>query len=63
MGLDNALDNRRLIRPDFVSLKYLFKLRKNIGRRLTTSTIRQPPRSARVLANFSKTSSAIGLVR
>src|SRR6266700_1530721 len=32
MGLDTPLDNRTLDTPDFVSaIKYLFKLRKNIG--------------------------------
>jgi len=32
MGLDTPLDNRTLDAPDFVSaIKYLFKLRKNIG--------------------------------
>src|SRR6266403_991259 len=32
MGLDTPLDNRTLETPDFVSaIKYLFKLRKNIG--------------------------------
>src|ERR1700726_3971383 len=32
MGLDTPLDNRTLDSPDFVSaIKYLFKLRKNIG--------------------------------
>jgi len=39
MGLDTPLDNRTLDSPDFVSaIKYLFKLRKNIGW-WTTSTI------------------------
>src|SRR5260370_1262307 len=47
MGLDTPLDNRTLDAPDFVSaIKYLFKLRKNIGvsRPILMLNFKRPPR-------------------
>ncbi len=62
MGLDTPLDNRTLETPDFVSaIKYLFKLRKNIG--LVDDIDHLGNRRVRAVGELLENQFRIGLVR
>jgi len=62
MGLDTPLDNRTLDAPDFVSaIKYLFKLRKNIG--VVDDIDHLGNRRVRAVGELLENQFRIGLVR
>jgi DNA-directed RNA polymerase subunit beta len=62
MGLDTPLDNRTLDTPDFVSaIKYLFKLRKNIG--VVDDIDHLGNRRVRAVGELLENQFRIGLVR
>jgi DNA-directed RNA polymerase subunit beta len=62
MGLDTPLDNRTLETPDFVSaIKYLFKLRKNIG--VVDDIDHLGNRRVRAVGELLENQFRIGLVR
>jgi DNA-directed RNA polymerase subunit beta len=62
MGLDTPLDNRTLDSPDFVSaIKYLFKLRKNIG--VVDDIDHLGNRRVRAVGELLENQFRIGLVR
>jgi DNA-directed RNA polymerase subunit beta len=62
MGLDTPLDNRTLDTPDFVAaIKYLFKLRKNIG--LVDDIDHLGNRRVRAVGELLENQFRIGLVR
>jgi DNA-directed RNA polymerase subunit beta len=62
MGLDTPLDNRTLESPDFVSaIKYLFKLRKNIG--VVDDIDHLGNRRVRAVGELLENQFRIGLVR
>jgi DNA-directed RNA polymerase subunit beta len=62
MGLDTPLDNRTLDGPDFVSaIKYLFKLRKNIG--VVDDIDHLGNRRVRAVGELLENQFRIGLVR
>jgi len=62
MGLDTPLDNRTLDAPDFVAaIKYLFKLRKNIG--LVDDIDHLGNRRVRAVGELLENQFRIGLVR
>ena len=62
MGLDTPLDNRTLDSPDFVAaIKYLFKLRKNIG--LVDDIDHLGNRRVRAVGELLENQFRIGLVR
>src|SRR5216684_458279 len=62
MGLDTPLDNRTLYAPDFVSaIKYLFKLRKNIG--VVDDIDHLGNRRVRAVGELLENQFRIGLVR
>jgi DNA-directed RNA polymerase subunit beta len=62
MGLDTPLDNRTLGTPDFVAaIKYLFKLRKNIG--LVDDIDHLGNRRVRAVGELLENQFRIGLVR
>src|ERR1700687_2200106 len=62
MGLDTPLDNRTLDAPDFVSaIKYLFKLRKNIG--VVDELDHLGNRRVRAVGELLENQFRIGLVR
>ncbi len=62
MGLDTPLDNRTLEAPDFVSaIKYLFKLRKNIG--VVDDIDHLGNRRVRAVGELLENQFRIGLVR
>jgi DNA-directed RNA polymerase subunit beta len=62
MGLDTPLDNRTLDTPDFVSaIKYLFKLRKNIG--IVDDIDHLGNRRVRAVGELLENQFRIGLVR
>src|SRR5437016_5674287 len=62
MGLDTPLDNRTLDTPDFVAaIKYLFKLRKNIG--LVDDIDHLGNRRVRAVGELMENQFRIGLVR
>jgi DNA-directed RNA polymerase subunit beta len=62
MGLDTPLDNRTLDAPDFVSaIKYLFKLRKNVG--VVDDIDHLGNRRVRAVGELLENQFRIGLVR
>jgi len=62
MGLDTPLDNRTLDTPDFVSaIKYLFKLRKNVG--VVDDIDHLGNRRVRAVGELLENQFRIGLVR